>query len=1125
MKKLLLLIIMILVFSGIGYGDFEGIKMSTENVHFFLNPPLDSLYGIPRKPDSVHVLTYTVGGMRYGVANASYPFTAAGIDTIKHLGDTSYQFFDAIEDIDGAAGNFVLNISVALFYDEVPTYTYASVQVVSDSLENFLDASKDSSSSAAILSQNNLDTLQVQDDWVAQEGSLFDPTSDSVIVDVSSAGAADGLLAVGSDTTWNKVLTGATFNILNSAGKIVRQIKGGSVIHDGTSDNTPANGANSFSLETGGGSPTTSTIDNFYNHQRLVIVDGTGEGQLVIISDYTGSSQVATVTPAFLTTPDATSVYEILPGLVHAETQGGGYEDGAVWVSSSGSAGTQLYVDGTIDNPIDDGSFANAKTVADALGITTFRMETGSEITLATTYNNYDFKGTAWHLALGGQDLGHSNIHGAEVSGTATGSNVIQFFDCIMDSLTISPTNFYRCGFGETVDSVTASAPGTYIFRDCYSIISGIVTPKFSLGDAVADVNFGFRNYDGGIELSEIGSLGNDSVSIEGNGNLILNASNVGGQLVIRGNWTITDNSSTTTITRDAVFNRTEVSTPIIDTVNVMIKYFDTLIYRGCVWVDAGANTNTVIGVDGVPSNPVGTIAAAKTIADNLGIYNICLLDAASETIGETMEHYKFCGLTRSAVIDLGGQDVDGSFFTNLTVTGEQGGTGLIVVTNSGLSNADSLEIHARNCAIIGNLSLRAGDNFFDKCYSSVAGNNTPVLDFNDVNTTVNVSWRAYSGGLELKNMTTDHTVSYETLGQLVINANCDNGNVTVRGMCTITDNGTDMNITKDAVFSRQEAVYWVWSNIDTTIGPDTSLIGEWLSTGISASLSNANMGAIADSVWQALLAQYSAVPGSAGDVLLDSIDALVSSAGGVANISDADMKAIIDTLFNRLVSDTVSATYLSQLLRQSTGAGFGAYSIFVRILDTAGADSPVPGVMVYANNTAEDLTNPWEAITNSAGYAEFKLSDSAKLIFNGYGYAAVDSLIKAIALDTIVLSTYSSTAGKANVYGNIIRNSGQPYDSAIVEFALIASPEDSVIYIGDTLVMQTFSADTADINGRFDLAIYAIPNLTSGADTLFYKITVRDKRGRKINRYSGISFHVPDTSSVAWSTLPRWRD
>lgn len=53
--------------------------------------------------------------------------------------------------------------------------------------------------------------------------------------------------------------------------------------------------------------------DSHYNGQLLVLVGGTGVGQSRTIKSYVGASKVATVDRAWVTNPDATSVYMILP--------------------------------------------------------------------------------------------------------------------------------------------------------------------------------------------------------------------------------------------------------------------------------------------------------------------------------------------------------------------------------------------------------------------------------------------------------------------------------------------------------------------------------------------------------------------------------------------------------------------------------------------------------------------------------------------------------------------------------------------------------------------------------------------------------------------------------------------
>lgn len=60
---------------------------------------------------------------------------------------------------------------------------------------------------------------------------------------------------------------------------------------------------------------TASATDGAYNGMTIRIVAGAGGGQARTVSDYAGATKIATVTPAWTTTPDATSVYSIDPVL------------------------------------------------------------------------------------------------------------------------------------------------------------------------------------------------------------------------------------------------------------------------------------------------------------------------------------------------------------------------------------------------------------------------------------------------------------------------------------------------------------------------------------------------------------------------------------------------------------------------------------------------------------------------------------------------------------------------------------------------------------------------------------------------------------------------------------------
>lgn len=115
-----------------------------------------------------------------------------------------------------------------------------------------------------------------------------------------------------ADGVWDEVLTGATHNITNSAGKALRQIDAAFTVHSGTAQ---AGAAGTITLDTGA-----SATDNIYRGDRCVIVGGTGVGEHGIITAYNGTTKVATMSETWVITPDATSEFELVPADADIET-------------------------------------------------------------------------------------------------------------------------------------------------------------------------------------------------------------------------------------------------------------------------------------------------------------------------------------------------------------------------------------------------------------------------------------------------------------------------------------------------------------------------------------------------------------------------------------------------------------------------------------------------------------------------------------------------------------------------------------------------------------------------------------------------------------------------------------
>jgi len=217
-----------------------------------------------------------------------------------------------------------------------------------------------------------------------------------------------------------------------------------------------------------------------------------------------------------------------------------GYADGAVWVKATGTAGTELYVNGTADNPC---PWANALTIAAALGISRFRIKNGELVTLTAGLTNCTLIGNLWALNLAGQVVDDCYFDNASVYGSCTSSPTkTPFFrNCkIADIGAVSTNGAYFVGC-MLVGNITLSEVGNYTFENCIDGTPGVTTNPVIIFTAGA-VSAGFRNWSGGIQFNTITT--DNMIAIEGNGRIILHTDcHHGGTLIIRGHSGLTDNS------------------------------------------------------------------------------------------------------------------------------------------------------------------------------------------------------------------------------------------------------------------------------------------------------------------------------------------------------------------------------------------------------------------------------------------------------------------------------------------------------------------------------------------------------------------------------------------------------
>ena len=415
------------------------------------------------------------------------------------------------------------------------------------------------------------DNLELQYDGTGLEGGAY-PSTQAQVGNLAtgtaaiSAPATSQLLTTGTevnDYTATEQLDGVYHEVSDSAGALELYYQfsvGGSGIAVSVSMYGRLFGANdtigvyaydwtsSSWAQLGSLTGSNGTTDALVSFNLLSKYTGTGANLgLVRVRGYAASG----LTSATLYMDQVYITYSII-------AQSAGYANGAVWVNTvSGTAGTELYVNGVADNPVDN--ISDAATIAASLTLSEYYISNNSTITFAASHTGEVFTGQGWTLNLGSQNLDDCFIVGAtDVNGICTiTSNEIHWSQCELFDVSLPQSHLKNCGLNGTL---TITSAATYTFQSCYSQIAGTSAPVIDWGAAIGSTSLNIRDYSGGIEFQNMGVSATDTASLEGHGQLIINANCVGGTIAVRGDFQITDNSGgAVTLTYDD--NRTNLQT------------------------------------------------------------------------------------------------------------------------------------------------------------------------------------------------------------------------------------------------------------------------------------------------------------------------------------------------------------------------------------------------------------------------------------------------------------------------------------------------------------------------------------------------------------------------------------
>ncbi|REK56947.1 MAG: hypothetical protein DWQ49_09575 [Bacteroidetes bacterium] len=304
-------------------------------------------------------------------------------------------------------------------------------------------------------------------------------------------------------------------------------------------------------------------FDDTHSHNTTVTVGGVSLARVVeIINGYTvtfedgqyavnlvgANSNIADVTnvnqvsvrsanSAGLTFSDEINKQSFLSGLVYIDP-------------TNGLPGTS-FPRGTPSDRSDN--YDDAKTILELNKLIGFNVEGVLNLTAGQDADDVLFAGNGYvhsEVSLGGGSTDNSSFKNLLLSGSNSGEIFAE--DCLINGLSNFRGAMRNCGIRGTI-SLCPSCTEVVSFVFCNSNVPGASAPVFDWNSTNCDGEFRF--YAGGLEIRNFDQAGR-SISIDMvAGHVKIDSSCTDGDIVIRGNCKVTDESAGTTVNTDHATN------------------------------------------------------------------------------------------------------------------------------------------------------------------------------------------------------------------------------------------------------------------------------------------------------------------------------------------------------------------------------------------------------------------------------------------------------------------------------------------------------------------------------------------------------------------------------------------
>ena len=263
--------------------------------------------------------------------------------------------------------------------------------------------------------------------------------------------------------------------------------------------------------------------------------------------------------------------------------------------------------------------------------------------------------------------------------------------------------------------------------------------------------------------------------------------------------------------------------------------------YRGSVWLDtengvdpAGSVDESWVGVYGIPTAPVKTLAVANAIASYLNLKSLNFTADSSITLSADTRDWTITG---RGSVDLGGQDISDSLFSGCYVTGTSSGDGS-EFQQCVLTDVSAGPFVAYLCGMNGTFTAIAPGNYtFLHSFKWLPITGTPAFDFGAL-AGVYAGFRSHSGAIELRNLSSGDSCTIEGRGRITIASTCSGGSLAIRGEWDVTDNvsgGYAGTLTDDPRLEVEHIADTVWAASTRTLSGSSSGAAAWEYTLTSA--------------------------------------------------------------------------------------------------------------------------------------------------------------------------------------------------------------------------------------------------------------------------------------------------